>query len=114
MDLRYRPSDALTRARPEFELESVTGIATDRHQFKVPSLRNVAKTGPYFHDGSIETLEEVVAIMAYHQAGQKLDGNQVADVVAFLGSLTGEVDATYIARPELPASGPETPAPDPE
>ncbi len=94
-------------------LEAVTGLESDRHSFKVPSLRNVAKTGPYFHDGSIATLEEAVRIMAYHQAGQKLEAEQIADIVAFLGSLTGEIDMEYIARPVLPASGPETPAPDP-
>jgi cytochrome c peroxidase len=93
--------------------EEVTGLEADRHQFKVPSLRNVAETGPYFHDGSIATLEEAVRIMAYHQAGQELEADQIADVVAFLGSLTGEVDVAYVTPPELPASGPTTPAPDP-
>jgi cytochrome c peroxidase len=93
--------------------ENVTGAAEDRHVFKVPSLRNVAKTGPYFHDGSIATLEEVVPIMGYHQLGQKLSDEQVSDIVAFLGSLTGAVDADYVARPVLPRNGPDTPAPDP-
>ncbi len=93
--------------------EKVTGDPADRHVFKVPSLRNVAKTGPWFHDGSITSLEEAVRLMGYHQIGVKLDDAKVADIVAFLGALTGEVDAEYVARPELPASGPETPAPDP-
>ena len=93
--------------------EDVTGEAADRHVFKVPSLRNIAKTGPYFHDGSIATLEEVVKIMGYHQIGIRLDDTQVANIVAFLGSLTGEPDLDYVAKPELPESGPDTPAPDP-
>jgi cytochrome c peroxidase len=93
--------------------EKVTGAAADRHVFKVPSLRNVAKTGPYFHDGSIDSLEEAVRLMGYHQIGVKLDDTQVADIVAFLGALTGEIDTEYVARPELPKSGPDTPAPDP-
>jgi cytochrome c peroxidase len=93
--------------------ENVTSNAADRHVFKVPSLRNIAQTGPYFHDGSIEDLSEVVRLMGYHQLGQQLDEAQIADLVAFLGSLTGEVDAEYVARPELPANGPDTPAPDP-
>jgi cytochrome c peroxidase len=93
--------------------ENVTGEPADRYVFKVPSLRNIAKTGPYFHDGSIATLEEAVRIMAYHQLGQTLDGNQIADIVAFLGSLTGNVNQGYVAKPELPVSGPDTPAPDP-
>jgi len=93
--------------------ESVTGQEADRHVFKVPSLRNIAMTGPYFHDGSIETLEEAVRIMGYHQVGVELDETQIADIVAFLGALTGEPDLDYVAKPELPESGPDTPAPDP-
>jgi cytochrome c peroxidase len=93
--------------------EALTGNDADRHVFKVPSLRNIAKTGPYFHDGSIVDLSEVVRIMGYHQLGQNLTEAQISDVVAFLGSLTGEVDAAYVAKPELPSNGPNTPAPDP-
>lgn len=93
--------------------ENVTGEAVDRHVFKVPSLRNIAKTGPYFHDGSIATLEEVVKIMGYHQVGIQLEDAQIADIVAFLGSLTAEPDLDYVAKPELPESGLDTPAPDP-
>jgi len=87
--------------------EKVTGDPADRHVFKVPSLRNVAKTGPWFHDGSITSLEEVVRLMGYHQVGVTLEPAQIADIVAFLGALTGEVDAAYIAKPTLPESGPE-------
>jgi cytochrome c peroxidase len=93
--------------------EKVTGEANDRHVFKVPSLRNVAETGPYFHDGSIGSLGEAVRLMAYHQLGRELDDQQVSEIVVFLESLTGEIDEAYVARPELPASGPKTPAPDP-
>jgi len=93
--------------------ESVTGQEADRHVFKVPALRNVAKTAPYFHDGSIASLEEVVEIMGYHQIGLKLEDGQLADLVAFLGSLTGEWNAEYIAEPTVPERGPDTPAPDP-
>jgi cytochrome c peroxidase len=93
--------------------EKVTGDPADRHVFKVPSLRNVAKTGPWFHDGSITSLDEVVRLMGYHQIGLTLEPAQIADLVAFLGALTGEADAAYIAKPELPESGPNTPKPDP-
>lgn len=93
--------------------QKVTSDPADLHVFKVPSLRNVAKTGPYFHDGSIATLDEVVRLMGYHQVGVTLEPAQIADIVAFLGALTGEVDAAYIAKPALPESGPTTPAPDP-
>jgi cytochrome c peroxidase len=93
--------------------EKVTGLAADRHVFKVPSLRNVAETGPYFHDGSITELREAVRIMGYHQLGQTLTDAQISDIVAFLRALTGKIDQQYIARPALPASGPNTPRPDP-
>jgi len=67
----------------------VTKNEADKKFFKVPSLRNVAKTGPYFHDGSIKTLEQAVSIMAEYQLGKQLSNEQVASIVTFLGSLTG-------------------------
>ena len=91
----------------------VTKNEADRAVFKVPSLRNVAKTGPYFHDGGVPTLDAAIRIMAQHQLGRTLGDDQVAAIAAFLASLTGVVDAAYTARPDLPASGPDTPAPDP-
>jgi cytochrome c peroxidase len=91
----------------------VTGDEADRQVFKVPSLRNVAKTAPYFHDGQVATLDEAIRLMADHQLGVALDDSQVASIRVFLESLTGEVDADYVARPQLPASGPDTPSPDP-
>lgn len=68
---------------------NVTGRAQDRYVFKVPSLRNVALTAPYFHDGSIPTLESAVAIMLYYQAGGIIDGRDVRYIARFLESLTG-------------------------
>jgi cytochrome c peroxidase len=105
----------LVRPYPTADIgrEEVTGEAADRHVFKVPSLRNVEKTGPYFHDGSIASLDEAIRLMGAHQLGIDLDDAQVARIAAFLVTLTGTVDPTYLARPELPASGPDTPAPDP-
>jgi cytochrome c peroxidase len=91
----------------------VTGNEADRQVFKVPSLRNVEKTGPWLHDGSVTSLDQMVRIMGAHQLGQTLSDEQVASILVFLASLTGEVDAEYIAMPELPASGPDTPKPDP-
>jgi len=93
--------------------ENFTGEEIDRHVFKVPSLRNIAETGPYFHDGSIRDLSEVVRLMGYHQLGLTLRDEQVSEIVSFLGALTGEIDSDYVAKPTLPASGPDTPAPDP-
>lgn len=92
---------------------AVTGNEADRQFFKVPSLRNVAETGPYLHDGSIGRLEDVIHIMVVHQLGAEIGAEREAAIRAFLDSLTGRVDQSAIARPELPPSGPSTPAPDP-
>jgi len=68
----------------------ITGIETDKKVFKVPSLRNITKTGPYFHDGSVETLDEAIRLMAKHQLGRQVGSGFVDDVKAFLGSLAGK------------------------
>lgn len=83
---------------------NVTGEESDKYVFKVPSLRNITETGPYLHDGSVERLDEAIRIMARYQLGQELTDEQVADISAFLGSLTGEIPTEYIAPPELPES----------
>lgn len=90
----------------------VTKNEADRFMFKVPQLRNIAKTGPYFHDGSVATLEDAVKRMADHQLGKTLTDAEVASIVTFLNSLTGEVPAAYAAAPALPESGPQTPKAD--
>jgi cytochrome c peroxidase len=63
----------------------------DKQFFKVPSLRNIEKTGPYFHDGSKASLEEVISIMGEYQLGRKLTPEQVAEIKSFLVSLTGKL-----------------------
>jgi len=94
--------------------EDATKNPADRHFFKVPSLRNVAKTAPYFHDGSIKTLPEAVAIMSEYQTpGGKLSEEKVKSIVTFLEALTGDLPTEKIAKPELPPNGPKTPAGDP-
>jgi cytochrome c peroxidase len=80
----------------------VTKLDSDHMMFKVPSLRNVAKTAPYFHDGSAKTLEQAVTLMAHHQVGEDLGKDDVDSIVAWLGSLTGKLPAQYIAPPHLP------------
>lgn len=80
----------------------VTKQDQDKHFFKVPGLRNIAETGPYLHDGSIETLEEIVPIMAEYQLGKTVTDQQVADMVAFMKALTGKIDQEFIAAPVLP------------
>lgn len=89
----------------------VTGDEADKYSFKVPSLRNIAETGPYLHDGSIVSLEEMVTLMATHQLSRELTGDQVTDISAFLRALTGPLPEEYIFVPEFPASGPDTPGP---
>lgn len=72
---------------------NVTHQAADRHFFKVPTLRNVEHTAPYFHDGSRATLEEAVQAMGRYQLGRDLEAGQVRLIVAFLRSLSGEIPA---------------------
>ena len=88
-----------------------TGNEADKMFFKVPSLRNVAKTEPYFHDGSVEDLGTAVKMMAEHQLGRDLSDEKTQEIIAFLKSLTGEIPTEYIEKPELPDSGPNTPKP---
>ncbi|OAI57582.1 cytochrome-c peroxidase [Verrucomicrobiaceae bacterium SCGC AG-212-N21] len=80
--------------------------------FKVPSLRNITKTGPYLHDGSVSDLPTMVRMMAEHQAGRKLSEADVKSIVTFLEALTGKLPEKLIAQPELPKSGPDTPKAD--
>lgn len=72
----------------------ITGEVEDKYVFKVASLRNVAETWPYFHDGSVETLNEAVRVMVQLQIGVEMADEDVTNLVAFLGSLTGEVPAS--------------------
>jgi cytochrome c peroxidase len=76
----------------------------DAFIFKVQQLRNVAATPPYFHDGSVASLGEAVRIMAKLQLGRDLGPAHIADIVAFLESLTGEVPAQFASVPSLPAA----------
>jgi cytochrome c peroxidase len=69
---------------------NVTKQEQDRHLFKVPTLRNVELTYPYFHDSSASTLEDAVKIMARVQHDKQLNNGEVGDIVAFLKTLTGE------------------------
>ena len=74
-----------------------TGVERDRHRFKVPGLRNVEHTWPYFHDGTRETLEEAVRDMALYQSDVKLSQNEVDNITEFLKSLTGVYDGAPIS-----------------
>lgn len=82
----------------------VTKNPADDMVFKVPSLRNVARTAPYFHDGSVESLDTAVRMMAHHQLGLDLSDSEARSITAWLGSLTGEIPHDYIAAPSLPTA----------
>lgn len=73
-----------------------TGVERDRHRFKVPGLRNIEHTWPYYHDGTRETLEEAVRDMGLYQSGVNLSDYEVASITSFLKTLTGEYDGTPI------------------
>lgn len=70
---------------------SVTHKEEDKYYFKVPTLRNIEKTAPYFHDGSAKTLDDAVQKMAYYQLGRKLSKDEIEKIVSFLHTLTGEL-----------------------
>lgn len=83
----------------------------DKYVFKVPSLRNVAHTYPYFHDGKVWSLPEAVQVMAETQQGKRLRGDEAAAIADFLSSLDGELPPGARELPLLPPSGPDTPRP---
>lgn len=89
-----------------------TKLEQDRFFFKVPSLRNIEKTGPYLHDGSIASLDEMVTFMGKYQLGKALSKDEVASIVTFLKALTGPLPKD-LAEPKALPSGKDTPKPDP-
>ncbi len=90
----------------------VTHDEGDKSVFKVPSLRNIEKTGPYFHDGATATLEQAISDMGAYQLGKSLTPDQVRQIAGFLKVLTGTIDPEYIKPPVLPKSTARTPKPD--
>jgi len=92
--------------------EKITKNVSDRMMFKVPGLRNIAQTMPYYHDGKVQTLEEAVSRMAEFQLGDSLDDGQVNSIVTWLKTLTGDIPTEYIKQPVLPKSTAATPKPE--
>jgi len=76
---------------PDLGRYNITKNILDKHYFKVPSLRNVEKTAPYFHDGSMLTLKEAVETMVDIQLGRELQDEEIEDLILFLKTLTGDV-----------------------
>jgi len=94
---KYTKSETIDEGR-----YAVTKNEADKYAFKVPVLRNVEKTPPYFHDGSVERLEEAVRIMGKAQLGRDLSTLQTEDIVGFLKSLTGAIPDEALTVPLLP------------
>jgi cytochrome c peroxidase len=92
----------------------VTKTESDKMMFKTPTLRNVAKTAPYWHDGSVATLASAVKLMAHHQLGKEISDDEAQSVADFLDTLTGEPTAEMMKKPVLPPSSQTTPKPDPK
>jgi len=82
--------------------EASTDKVADAHMFRVPTLRNITDTAPYFHNGSVNDLSEAVRLMAKTQLNKDLPGNEVKDIVSFLSALTGPYPE--ITMPRLPAT----------
>jgi cytochrome c peroxidase len=98
-DSKYVKQYDLTKDKGRYD---VTGKEADMHLFKVPTLRNIALTAPYFHNGAVKTLDEAVKVMASTQLNKTLSDAQVEDLVAFLNGLTGEFPEQTM--PRLPAT----------
>ena len=99
----FKPYEEFTKSKAVDEGRfAVTKDPADKFVFKVPVLRNVAQTPPYFHDGSVDRLAEAVMIMAQVQLAKTLTQEQTDDIVAFLTSLTGKIPAAALVVPVLP------------
>ncbi len=84
----YMPDGKITE---DLGLYNITKKEDDKYFFKVPSLRNIERTYPYFHDGKVKTLKEAISIMAQIQLGKKLEASEVEDIEVFLKTMTGSV-----------------------
>jgi cytochrome c peroxidase len=94
-ETKYHLADDLGRFQ-------ATKNPADKHMWRVPTLRNIALTAPYFHNGQVATLDEAVRVMAKTQLNKTLPPEKVDDIVAFLNGLTGEFPAQEM--PRLPAT----------
>jgi cytochrome c peroxidase len=86
----------------DFGKMAATKTEADKYFFKVPSLRNIAETWPYLHDGSVKELDKTVQIMAKGQLNKELTPEQTSDITAFMKALTGEVPAEAKVVPAMP------------
>lgn len=105
----------VTRDKPTMPMDvgrfAVTQNENDLYVFKVPSLRNITRTYPYFHDGSIWGLRDATQIMARVQLGRELDEEQLDKLMVFYEALEGDIPQDALQLPVLPASTADTPRP---
>jgi cytochrome c peroxidase len=97
---KYTKSEKMDEGR-----YAVTKNENDKYVFKVPVLRNVSMTPPYFHDGSVDKLADAVWIMGKIQLDKDLSKEQLQDIVAFLLALTGRIPEDVTIVPVLPSRG---------
>ena len=105
----------VARDYPNLQDKGVAEISKkdeDKFRFKVPSLRNITKTGPYFHNGAVATLDAAILQMSEYQLGKPLTQADIKSIATFLDALTGPLPKEYIKAPKLPASTPQTPKPE--
>jgi cytochrome c peroxidase len=101
----FEPYWKYTKSEPIDEGRfAVTKEESDKYVFKVPVLRNVEKTAPYFHDGSVDSLERAEWIMGKTQLGKELSKEDLGDIIAFLKSLTGKIPEEALKLPLLPSA----------
>ena len=101
----FQPAEQYTKsAQIDDGRFAVTKNPSDKFFFKVPILRNVAQTPPYFQDGSVDKLEDAVIIMGKIQLAKDLTKDQVGDITAFLKSLTGKIPDLALTVPILPSA----------
>lgn len=86
--------------RSDLGRAGITHLAGDDLYFKVPTLRNVAETGPWFQNGQVKSLKQAVRLMGYYQTGENLSNADVNSIVTFLHALTGTIPQQYIQEPE--------------
>ena len=111
LNLKRSASLPYTTSNKAEGLAGVTGKDADRFKFKVPTLRNVELTYPYFHDGASDTLTHAVDVMGRLQLGRHFSDQENSEIVAFLKTLTG--DQPSFSLPMLPPSADQTLRPTP-
>ncbi len=107
--------DYVTLDKPTMPMDvgkfAVTHKEEDLYVFKVPSLRNITRTYPYFHDGSVWNLEDAVQVMAKVQLGKELTKKELSSIIAFLKTLEGKIPEDALKLPVLPPNSSKTPLP---